>query len=166
MAEFWNLIVESNTFNFAILVVIFAVLFAKINLPEVLSKLKADISNSIENAKKTKDDAIKSLKDAKKAAKNTDSEVQSLLDDANATAKNIADGIINNAKQQSKHITDNIERVVKSEEKKITAEIRTETVKKSINIASDDIINRLKTDESLQNKLIEESIKELDNINL
>ena len=166
MAEFWNLIVESNTFNFVILVAIFMVLFTKINLPELINKIKTDIANAIENAKSEKDRAQKMLKDAKNLSKNTDKEVQEMMDNAQSSAKNIADGIINNAKLQSKHITDNVERVIKSEERKLTAELTSETVKKSIDIARNDIINRLKADNDIQNKLIEESIKELDNINL
>ena len=42
MAEFWNLLVQSNTFNFAILVIIIAVVFAKIDLPGIIEKIKKD----------------------------------------------------------------------------------------------------------------------------
>lgn len=38
LANFWNIIVESNTFNFAVLLVIFAVLYKKMNVADGIEK--------------------------------------------------------------------------------------------------------------------------------
>lgn len=39
LANFWNIIVESNTFNFAVLLVIFAVLYKKMNVADGIEKI-------------------------------------------------------------------------------------------------------------------------------
>lgn len=54
LANFWNIIVESNTFNFAVLLVIFAVLYKKMNVADGIEKIKQGIINSINSAKRNK----------------------------------------------------------------------------------------------------------------
>ena len=44
LANFWNTIVQTNTFNFAILVLIFAIVFKKIKVGDILENLKEDIN--------------------------------------------------------------------------------------------------------------------------
>ena len=46
LANFWNIIVKSNTFNFAVLLLIFAILFKKLNVSALVEKIKQDIINS------------------------------------------------------------------------------------------------------------------------
>ena len=46
--EIWNLILESNTFNFVVLVIILAVILHKMNFLSVLENLKENIINRIE----------------------------------------------------------------------------------------------------------------------
>ena len=59
LSEFWNLILESNTFNFIILVVLFVIVAQKLNIADAVSKLKDEIVNAIENSKLTKENALK-----------------------------------------------------------------------------------------------------------
>ena len=63
LANFWNLIVESNTFNFAVLLIIFAVLFKKLNISSGVEKIKQDIINTINNAKNERENAKNKLLD-------------------------------------------------------------------------------------------------------
>lgn len=64
--EFWNLIVQSNTFNFLIFIGLFALLFKKINFGAMMDKLQAKVMSLIEDAKRAKDDSIVELKELKK----------------------------------------------------------------------------------------------------
>ena len=54
LANFWNIIVESNTFNFAVLLLIFAILYKKLNISNTVEKIKQDVINTINNAKTEK----------------------------------------------------------------------------------------------------------------
>ena len=166
MAEFWNLILKSNTFNFVVLVAIFWVLAIKLNLPEMLEKLRISVATSIENAKSELETSKSELKNAKKSVKDAEKE----YDDKILIAKNSAEGlskdILNNAKAQVKKIEENVLRVVLSEEKKISAKLTYETMKQAVDMARENIIKKLKSDKELQNKLISDSIEELDKIKL
>ena len=51
LANFWNIIVESNTFNFAVLLLIFAILYKKLNISNTVEKIKQDVINTINNEK-------------------------------------------------------------------------------------------------------------------
>ena len=57
LANFWNIIVESNTFNFVVLLIIFAVLCKKMNVASGVEKIKQGIINSINSAKEEQERA-------------------------------------------------------------------------------------------------------------
>ena len=142
MAEFWNLIVQSNTFNFAILVIIIAVVFAKIDLPGIIEKIKNDVARAIENAKQEKENAEKDLKTAQKTAANTDNEVAEQLKTAENNAQNLSQGIMKNTELQIENIKSNILKVINAEEKSLSAKLTQNTVNNSIELAKQNIINK------------------------
>lgn len=166
MAEFWNIIVETNTFNFAILVVIFAILMVKLNVPSVLEKIKNDVASSIENARLEKSNAEKELKKTKKIVKNTDNEVQEKLDGAKLNAKTISNEINKTAKQQIEHIESNIERVLQSEEKRISQDLTDDTMQNAVELAKQTIVSNLNSDKNLHERFIQKSLDELSKVNL
>ncbi len=166
MTDFWNLIVQSNTFNFAILVIIFAVIFVKIDLPAVIEKIKNDVAQAIENAKKEKENAEIELETAKKTAANTDNEVTEQLRSAENNARNLSEGIMKNTEIQIENIKSNILRVITAEEKNLSSKLTQETVNSSIELAKQNIINKLSENKSLHEKFIDDSIKELDRVQL
>ena len=75
-------------------------------------------------------------------------------------------GNIASGKSQVEKIEANVMRVVESEERKISAKLTNETMNDAINIARQNIIEKLNSDKNLQNKLISDSIKELDKMTL
>lgn len=159
MTNFWDIIVETNTFNFAILAIIIAVVLTKINIPELTEKIRKEIAKQIENARLEKQNAQNELKSAKRITKNTDNEVSEKLQGAKNNAKLLSDEIKKNTKEQIQNINANIERVISSEEKKMSAKLKSDTMKNAIELARQDITNKL--DIKLHEKLIEQSIKEL-----
>lgn len=166
MAEFWNLIVQSNTFNFAILVIIIAVVFAKIDLPGIIEKIKNDVARAIENAKQEKENAEKDLKTAQKTAANTDNEVAEQLKTAENNAQNLSQGIMKNTELQIENIKSNILKVINAEEKSLSAKLTQDTVNNSIELAKQNIINKLNENPGLHNKFIDDSINEIDRVQL
>ena len=53
--EFWNVIVQSNTFNFLIFIGLFALLFKKINFGAMMDSLQAKVMVLIEDAKRVEE---------------------------------------------------------------------------------------------------------------
>ena len=166
MTDFWNLIVESNTFNFAILVIILAVVFVKIDLPGIIEKIKNDVAKAIENAKKEKENAEIELKSAQKTAANTDNEVAQQLKTAEDNAQNLAQGIMKNTETQMENIKSNILRVITAEEKNLSSKLTQEAVDNSIELAKQNIINKLNENKSLHEKFIDDSINEIGRVQL
>lgn len=164
MADFWNLIVQSNTFNFAILLIIIAVIFNKINLPVIIEKIRTQVASAIENAKLEKQNAEKELRSAKKAVKNTDNEVQDKLTSAKQTAENLTEQIAKNTEEQIKHIEENVLRVIAAEEKKMSTSLTQQTIEKSVAKAKENIVARL--DKNLHERFIEAAINEIDRVKL
>lgn len=164
MAEFWDIIVKTNTFNFAILVIIFAVIFVKLNVPQILENIKNDIASTINNARAEKDLAEKELRKTTKLVKNTDKEVEEKLSIAKTNAKTLTNDINKNTKNQILHIESNITKVIDSEEKKVNSELSSKTVNSAIDLAQKTIIQNLKKDKNLHLKLLDKSLDELRNI--
>lgn len=104
LANFWNIIVKSNTFNFAVLLLIFAILFKKLNVSALVEKIKQDIINTINNAKAERENAKNKLYDAQKSIEHIEEEIKQRLDEASLRGEGIAKQIAANADEQVKLI--------------------------------------------------------------
>lgn len=164
LVNFWNLIVESNTFNFAVLLLIFAILFKKFNVSNNIEKIKQNIINAIETAQKERENAKNKLIDAKKAIENIDRDIKQRLDEASSRGEGIAKQILNNTEEQVKLIEKNISRVISAEEKTLSAKMTEKTLNASIELAKQHIIKTLNNNPELHNKFIDESIENIDKV--
>lgn len=166
LANIWNTIVQTNTFNFAILVLIFAIIFKKIQIGQILENLKEDIVKAIKNAEEEKNQASIDLSDAKKSIEHLDDEIKQTLQDADSRAKMIADQILSSTQKEIDLIKSNIDKVITSEEKTISTALTDKTAKASIALARNHIKSVLENQPELHEKYINESINELDRIQL
>lgn len=164
LANFWNIIVKSNTFNFAVLLLIFAILFKKLNVSALVEKIKQDIINTINNAKAERENAKNKLYDAQKSIEHIEEEIKQRLDEASLRGEGIAKQIAANADEQVKLIEKNISRVINAEEKTLSAKITEKTLKASIELAKLHIKNTLVNNPELHNKFIDESIDNIDRV--
>ncbi len=164
LANFWNIIVKSNTFNFAVLLLIFAILFKKLNVSALVEKIKQDIINTINNAKAERENAKNKLYDAQKSIEHIEEEIKQRLDEASLRGEGIAKQIAANADEQVKLIEKNISRVINAEEKTLSAKITEKTLKVSIELAKQHIKNTLVNNPELHNKFIDESIDNIDRV--
>lgn len=164
LANFWNIIVKSNTFNFAVLLLIFAILFKKLNVSAIVEKIKQDIINTINSAKAERENAKNKLYDAQKSIENIEEEIKQRLDEASLRGEVIAGQISANTDEQVKLIEKNISRVINAEEKTLSAKITEKTLKASIELAKQHIKNTLANNPELHNKFIDESIDNIDRV--
>lgn len=159
--SFWNAIIESNTFNFAILMLIFAIIFKKLDLASVIEKLKNNISESIENAKLKKENSIQRLKDAQNLVQGLDKEISDRLQEASKKAEAIENQILKNTEIQKDYIEKNINNIISSEEKTIGAKAIEKTLKSASKRAEEKVRSILKENPEMHKKLIEKSIEEI-----
>ena len=155
LANFWNIIVESNTFNFAVLLLIFAILYKKLNISNTVEKIKQDVINTINNAKTEKENAKNKLMEAEKSIEHIDEEIKQKLSEASIKGDDIAKQILANTNEKVDLIEKNISRVISAEEKTLDA---------SIELAKQHIKSLLKDNMDLHNKFIDESIDSIDRV--
>lgn len=157
--SFWETIVESNTFNFAILLLIFAILYKKLNVSSMIESVKSGIIKAVENAKNAKIEADTKLKRASDKVQNLQSEIDDKLNSAKVQASGVSKQIFDNAESVMHSLELNAKKIAASEEQKIIGNISQKTLEESVQLAKEDIINRLQSNPDLHNRLIEESIE-------
>lgn len=157
----WNTILETNTFNFIILLVILAVLYHVLHISQMLESIKNNIISSIENAKFEQADAINKLKDAKNSYSKLDDELKVRLEDAEKKSSAIKKQILHDADSRVNAIEQNVINVIASEEKSVSNRITEKTLKASVELAKKIIVDKLEKTPELHNKFIDESIGEL-----
>lgn len=162
----WNLILESNTFNFAILVVIFVILFQKLKIGEMISKIQSDIISAIEDSKLVRVKAEEKLQNAKMKVKNIDKEISEKLSIVSNRAQNLEKSIEDNVKTRVSQIENNAQRVISSELKNIKVELSSGVAKDAVELAEKFVIEKIRQNPELHDKYIDESIQELDRISL
>ena len=166
IAHLWNLIIHSNTFNFVIFVLILAYICKKIDVSAVIAGLQEKIKQMIEDSDKAKENANKNLSEAEDKVKNVKEEVDVILQDANSTAGKLSEKIYDDTQKQVESIKKNSEKVIEAEEKVIYTSLMQKASIASLKTAEKHIKNVLVDNEALHDKFINESIDELDGLNI
>ena len=164
--EFWNLIVQSNTFNFLIFIGLFALLFKKINFIAMMDSLQVKVISLIEDAKKAKDDSIVELNKNQEISSNVPTEVRNILDNAEVTADRLGKRILEETEKQVNSIYKTTDSVIESEGQRIITSLSKKTVLASLELAKNHIVKTLKEKPQYHVKFIEDSINELDRFNI
>lgn len=159
--NFWNAILESNTFNFAILLLIFAILYKKLNVSNTIDNLKSEIIKRIEDAKNERLNAIQRLKNAQVSVENLDDEIKSQLSEATQKAENLSKQIYECTDKKLKQINLNTQKIIEGEEKTLSAKLNEKVLKSAVEVAKARIIAELEANPNLHEKFISESIGEI-----
>lgn len=164
--KIWDLIVKSNTFNFAILLLIFAILASKMKLGEKLEALREAVAKTIESAQLKKEEAAQKLSNARHDVENLDEEIDERLSKAKESASHIAEEILKDAGEKARKFEAGISKRIETEEKIVSTALSKQTAVAAVELAKDHIKNLLENNRDFHKKFINESIEELDRINL
>lgn len=162
----WNVILESNTFNFIVLAIIIIYLMKKLRAGAALENLKNAIIKRIDDSKAEKEKALSELKTAEKAVENLDNEIKERYNLAEQNANGVIQQTVMNAENQVSHILQNAENAIENEEKQISAQLLKSTAEKALLTAKDIIAARLKENPELHEKYINEAIEDIDRVKL
>lgn len=166
MAEFWDLIVRSNTFNFAVLLVILGILYHKLNISSAIEKMKAEVIAFIENSKNEREQAEKHLTDTKKSVENLDNEIKDSLEKSRILAQNVFDEIQSMAQKSVEKIEANVDKIIDNERRKTTTRLSKSTAQKAIEVATAKLKEKFEQNPELHKNYINQSIEILDRIKL
>lgn len=165
ISKIWNIIVESNTFNFIVFALIVAWIFKKIDIKNMISSLQQKIIKILDEVRKEHEDAKNELLNAEKAIENLEDELKNIVDDAHKSAEVISNKILDEAKKQIEGIEANAKKVIEAEEKLLISKLTRSTSQASVEAAKSHIKNVLEQTPTLHEKYINESIDELDRLN-
>lgn len=166
ISNLWNIILESNTFNFVVLLVILVAVMQKLHISDTLEGIKQEIIQKIEKAKQAKSDAQQYLIDAKSKNEHLQEEVAQKLALANNQAHNVGEMIRETAQKKIKQLSDNVEKVIEAEEKTLAITLNDNTVQASVKLAQDIILDKLAKNPELHEKYINESIENIEKVQL
>lgn len=166
MTNFWNIIVQSNTFNFAILLIMIAIVLVKLDIISIIEKIRQSVISKIENANFAKEDAQKQLNSAKDTVKDLEVEISEQLQNAKKNADTFVEQISKNTQQQIEKLEEDIRKTVFAEEKRLSSKLAKDVVTESILQAENKLSDIISQDKALQERLIEESLQELDKVKI
>lgn len=164
ISHIWHVFVITNTFNFLIFAAIIIWIFKKINAKAIIDSLHAKVVETIETAKKTKEEAHGHLKEVEKSVENLPEVLNSILQDASKSAEVIEKKLLEDAQKQVEHIRVNAEKVIEAEEKMLTSKLTKKASKASVELAKSHIQTALEKNPQLHEKYINDSIEELDRL--
>jgi len=166
IAHLWDIIIHSNTFNFVIFILILAYLCKKIDVSAIIDKIQEKIKQMIEDSNTAKENAKNNLYQAEDKVKNVSKEVDTILNDARTTAEKLSEKISEDAQKQVESIKNNAKKIIEAEEKVLYTSLMQKTASASLQTAEKHIRDVLNNNEALHDKYINESIDELDGLNL
>lgn len=157
----WTKILESNLFNFVLMLVLLNYILKKANISDKLEQGRKSIEDKINNSKLAKENAIKELYELQEKSKDVAKETHEILTKSNANAVMVGEKIVEDAKKQACEFGKNLDKIVESNQKAVKNSLTEKTSQTAVKIAQDYIEERLEKDKSLHIKFINESIDAL-----
>lgn len=166
MMEILKKLAESNTINFIIMVAILAIIVIKMNLKASMNDSIAKVETSIKQSDETRSNSEKVLSKSKDLYDKLPEDIQKLNEEAVLKTDVFKKQIETSSEKEISGLKNNIGRVISIEEKKISNLIQKSTIENSVLMAENNIKTLLESNRELHRKFIEESLDELDKVQL
>lgn len=160
----WSKILESNLFNFVLMLVLLNWILQKTNMSDKLEQGRKSIEDKINNSRIAKENAIKELFELQEKSKEVAKETHEILEKSNANAVMVGKKIIEDAQKQACEFGKNLDKIVESNQKAVQNNLREETAQTAVKVAQDYIEDKLANDRTLHIKFINESIDALNGV--
>lgn len=162
--ELWSIIVQSNTFNFVLMIALFALIIKKCKLSQKLDDAIVKIKETIEKSQEVLKESEEELDESIDKTKNVADEIKEIEQKGEQNLKNIEEKLNKDSENQINSIKLNADKIIDSKEKEIVSELSKKTILASIEVARKHIINLLQKHPEYHQSFINESIKELDRL--
>ena len=159
--DIYNLILHSNTLNFAIFLTILILIFKKVDISSILENMCNKIRKNIEDSENDKNNAQKNKSEAVKSVKNTENEIENINLVAIDKARILKEQTEQDTNSKITAIKNNAERIINFEEKTITSILISNIGLKSVEKAKEHLIKEIRENKELHSKFINDSIEEL-----
>lgn len=166
MSDFFHLLLQSNIFNFILVVAIIFYLVRKFDLKQKIENLANEIKSYVDESEHEKLDAENELKNINDQIVKLPSEIDSINRSADNSLKSLSEKVRAEIESQKQDILNNAERLLNLETKKFKSKLVGILSEKSVELVQQNTINQLNSNRNLHKKYIDNAISELDRINL
>ena len=155
-------IARTNLFNFIIFAGIIAYLFIKLDVIGGLKKGTEDVAQKIDNSTVAKDESETYLKSVEEKVANLENEVNDIIKQSESNAEIVGERIIDEASKSVENIKSNTDKLILNKTSVLKNDIMRRASLASVEVAKEHIINELKNNIDLHNKLIDQSIEAIE----
>lgn len=166
MSDILQLLIQSNTLNFLIVLCLIIFLVVKLNIKDKIENLRNEIKNYVDASTNEKEQSDKNLEIIKKKVDKLPLVIEKIQKSTENSVKNLGEKIKNEIEEQKKDIENNAERIFNLETKKFKEKLTALLSEKSVEIARENALTQLSQNNDLHNKYIDNAIEELDRITL
>lgn len=159
-------ILHSNLFNFVIMVVLFAIIFHKMNVKKKLDDAHKGEKQIILDSDSEKEKSIFALKEVKNSVKNLGNEIETIYNDGKKIIADLETNVQLEIKEIEQNFNKHGEKMLEVEDEKARYQARIELAKKSVEVAENKLNSALLEDIKLHKKFIADAIDELDEIEI
>ncbi len=164
IGEIFNFIGRTNLFNFAIFLGVIIWVCKKINVSGKLEDARGSVVDNIENSKTAKSDSEEELKKIEESVAHIEEEIDEIIKKAETNAKMVGDKILADAGIVCGNIKENTEKAVEARAGLLKNDILRRASVASIEVAKNHIIDELRNNPDLHNKLIDESVEAINGV--
>ena len=161
-----NTLLQSNTFNFLIVLGVILFLLKKINIKAKINDMREQIKNYVEDSSNELNLAEKELNAVSEKLKNLPNETSEINISAKNNIENVTQQIEEEIQDKMHDIDNNAKRILNLEIKQFKSKLTGILTEKSIELAKENAMEQLKTNPQLHKNYIDEAINEIDRINL
>ena len=160
--QIWSLIVQSNTFNFVIMVIIFIVIFKKCKVLSMLDEVTENTKKTISKAKQTKEKSENELKKANLENETIPSDIKKIEIQGEKNIQLTQQKLKENTEKELENIKLNTKKLIEAKNFTTLSNLSNATVSASVELAKKHVIKLLKENPSFHQELINKSIDEID----
>ena len=164
LSNIWTEILQTNTFNFIILVLLLAIIVKVCKLGSILESGINKVKETIDKSTLAKTSSIDELKQAEEKVSNVQNEIKEIEQKSNESIIKSEEKIQKETEKQIDSIKESTEKIIDSKEKEIISKLSKKTILASIELAKEHVKNLLKKNPEYHQQFIDESIKELDRL--
>ena len=166
MNEIWQLIIQSNTLNFLIVLAVVLFIASKLDIKTKLEKLRSEIQIFVDESSKEKENSLKTLNEVNEKIKHLPEEIADIKKTAENNVRGIEQRINSEIQEKMTDIENNAKRILGLETKKFKSKLSGILSQASIDLARKNAEEQLQNNRELHNKYINDAINEIDRINL
>lgn len=158
----WSNVLESNAFNFTIMVIFFAVLIKYLKVPEGIEADRTNIQKNVELSDEEKRTAQSEFHQVEKSLENLPDELDKIIKNADVTAKAFENKSKEEIEMLVESIKENAQKQVGAQEKQTQSLLMKNIGKSSVEIAQKQVKNAFEQNKDLHRKFINDFINSLD----